>query len=170
MSIQVQDAGASRAGRKRKPISEAEAERRARQSEQDREHHPDRVLSFRQWCELNGFSPATGERIIKRGEIPVLQLSVAFDRTLAHASKPRSLLLRRHVGKFAYLALPVRQRCHARGHHCALRRIEVTTGEVLREDVCGRVLAVIEHDVAGLDPGGAAGTLSIAPVFRRLGL
>jgi predicted DNA-binding transcriptional regulator AlpA len=35
-----------------------------------------RVLSFRAWCELNGFSEATGRRLIKSGEGPrVLQLS-----------------------------------------------------------------------------------------------
>jgi predicted DNA-binding transcriptional regulator AlpA len=38
--------------------------------------HRDRVLSLRQWCEVNGFSKATGWRMIKRGEgPPVLQLS-----------------------------------------------------------------------------------------------
>jgi predicted DNA-binding transcriptional regulator AlpA len=38
--------------------------------------HRDRVLSFAQWCDLNGFSKATGRRIIKRAEgPPVLQLS-----------------------------------------------------------------------------------------------
>jgi predicted DNA-binding transcriptional regulator AlpA len=37
---------------------------------------PDAVLSFAQWCALNGFSKATGRRIVKRGEgPPVLQLS-----------------------------------------------------------------------------------------------
>ena len=36
----------------------------------------DPVLNFPQWCELNGFSEATGRRVIKRGEGPaVLQLS-----------------------------------------------------------------------------------------------
>jgi predicted DNA-binding transcriptional regulator AlpA len=38
--------------------------------------HRDRVLNFPQWCQVNGFSKATGRRIIKRGEgPPVLQLS-----------------------------------------------------------------------------------------------
>jgi predicted DNA-binding transcriptional regulator AlpA len=38
--------------------------------------HRDKVLTFAQWCTLNGFSKATGRRIIKRGEgPPVLQLS-----------------------------------------------------------------------------------------------
>lgn len=37
---------------------------------------PDPVLTLIQWCDLNGFSEATGRRIIKRGEGPrVLQLS-----------------------------------------------------------------------------------------------
>jgi predicted DNA-binding transcriptional regulator AlpA len=38
--------------------------------------HRDRVLSFAQWCDLNGFSKTTGHRLIKAGEgPPVLQLS-----------------------------------------------------------------------------------------------
>jgi predicted DNA-binding transcriptional regulator AlpA len=38
--------------------------------------HRDRVLNFRQWCDLNGISKATGRRIIAAGEgPPVLQLS-----------------------------------------------------------------------------------------------
>jgi predicted DNA-binding transcriptional regulator AlpA len=38
--------------------------------------HRDRVLSFQQWCRINGFSPATGHRILKSGTGPsVLQLS-----------------------------------------------------------------------------------------------
>jgi hypothetical protein len=54
-----------------------EAERRRRQSERDRANLDDhRVLSFRQWCELNGFSPATGRRIINAGNGPIVtQLS-----------------------------------------------------------------------------------------------
>jgi hypothetical protein len=58
-------------------MSLQEAERRRRQSERDRAHSNDhRVLSFRQWCELNGFSPATGRRIIAAGNGPVVtQLS-----------------------------------------------------------------------------------------------
>jgi hypothetical protein len=54
-----------------------EAERRRRQIERDRANLDDhRVLSFRQWCELNGFSPATGRRIINAGNGPIVtQLS-----------------------------------------------------------------------------------------------
>jgi len=72
----VQSAGVSaRDRRKHKPISQAEAERRRRQSQRDLAHR-DRVLTFRQWCELNGFSKATGIRLIRRGDgPPVLQLS-----------------------------------------------------------------------------------------------
>jgi hypothetical protein len=52
------------------------AERPRQQSERDREADDHRVLSFRQWCELNGFSPATGRRIINAGVGPVItQLS-----------------------------------------------------------------------------------------------
>ncbi len=52
-----------------------EAERRRRQSERDRaDDH--RVLSFAQWCELNGFSKATGKRILNSDAGPVVtQLS-----------------------------------------------------------------------------------------------
>ena len=40
------------------------------------EHDDRRVMSFKQWCELNGFSKDTGRRIIKGGQGPkVLQLS-----------------------------------------------------------------------------------------------
>jgi hypothetical protein len=35
-----------------------------------------RVLSFRQWCELNGFSEATGRRLVAGGAGPIItQLS-----------------------------------------------------------------------------------------------
>ena len=38
----------------------------------------DTVLSFGDWCLLNGFSPATGARIRKEGEAPnFVQLSAA---------------------------------------------------------------------------------------------
>jgi hypothetical protein len=54
-----------------------EAERRRRQSERDRANPDDhRVLSFRQWCELNGFSMSTGRRILASENSPVVtQLS-----------------------------------------------------------------------------------------------
>jgi hypothetical protein len=53
-----------------------EAERRQLQSKRDHEADDHRVLSFRQWCELNNFSPATGRRIINAGNGPVItQLS-----------------------------------------------------------------------------------------------
>jgi hypothetical protein len=38
--------------------------------------NPHRVLSFKQWCRLNGFSERTGRRILEEGEgTPVIQLS-----------------------------------------------------------------------------------------------
>jgi predicted DNA-binding transcriptional regulator AlpA len=38
--------------------------------------HRDRVLTFPQWCAINGFSKATGWRLIRNGDgPPVLQLS-----------------------------------------------------------------------------------------------
>jgi hypothetical protein len=74
-----------------------EFERRRRQSDRDRddrarqeqerarqrenfikrfEANDNRVLTFLQWCTLNGFSAATGRRIIKSGKGPVItQLS-----------------------------------------------------------------------------------------------
>jgi predicted DNA-binding transcriptional regulator AlpA len=65
-----------RIARKHKQPSQAEAERRRRQSEQDLAAHRDRVLTFRQWCDVNGFSIATGRRIINAGNgPPVLRLS-----------------------------------------------------------------------------------------------
>ncbi len=36
----------------------------------------DRVIPFSQWCALNGFSRDTGRRIVKRGEIACVQLSM----------------------------------------------------------------------------------------------
>jgi hypothetical protein len=59
-------------------MSAQEAERRRRQRAQseanrDNDH---RILSFREWCELNGFSPATGRRVISSADGPVVtQLS-----------------------------------------------------------------------------------------------
>jgi predicted DNA-binding transcriptional regulator AlpA len=36
----------------------------------------DRVLSFKQWCEINGFSRSTGQRLISAGNGPrFIQLS-----------------------------------------------------------------------------------------------
>jgi hypothetical protein len=60
-----------------------EQERRAAQRRQsdpaaDREIElsQHRVLTFLQWCSLNGISPATGRRILKSGKGPVvIQLS-----------------------------------------------------------------------------------------------
>jgi predicted DNA-binding transcriptional regulator AlpA len=43
--------------------------------ERDLEHR-DKVLTFAQWCHLNGFSKTTGHRLVKAGEGPsILQLS-----------------------------------------------------------------------------------------------
>ena len=49
---------------------EAERALIARQYQNDNQ-----VLTFRQWCLLNGFSVSTGRRIIERGEVIVTQLS-----------------------------------------------------------------------------------------------
>jgi len=56
-----------------------EAQRRARQSQQaDPTHEREttlnqhRVLSFLDWCWLNGISPATGRRILKSGQGPAI--------------------------------------------------------------------------------------------------
>jgi len=32
----------------------------------------DRVLSFSEWCDLCGFSPATGRRVLASGEGPIV--------------------------------------------------------------------------------------------------
>ena len=73
---------------KSKSISKAEAERRQRQRERSHRtrktkdwrdppiEHLDRVLTLQAWCEINGFSLATGRRILRSGSgPPVLQLS-----------------------------------------------------------------------------------------------
>jgi predicted DNA-binding transcriptional regulator AlpA len=53
-----------------------EAERRQRQSARDRARDDDRVLTFAQWCETNGFSESTGRRVRKAGRGPrFIQLS-----------------------------------------------------------------------------------------------
>jgi hypothetical protein len=40
------------------------------------ELHDEQVLSFHQWCALNGFSPRTGRRILASGDGPIVtQLS-----------------------------------------------------------------------------------------------
>ena len=40
------------------------------------ERDDQRVMTFRQWCDLNGFSKDTGRRLIKAGQGPkILQLS-----------------------------------------------------------------------------------------------
>jgi hypothetical protein len=50
--------------------------REAAQNERARALDDDRVLSFRQWCELNGFSKDTGLRLRKSGRGPIFtQLS-----------------------------------------------------------------------------------------------
>ncbi len=61
-------------------LQQTETERRRRQAERDarvlQQQNDHRVLTFRQWCSLNGFSEATGRRIIAAGTGPVvIQLS-----------------------------------------------------------------------------------------------
>jgi hypothetical protein len=64
-------------------VTVRERERRAQQRRQsdpirDRELELSqfRVLTFAEWCSLNGFSPATGRRILNSGTGPVIiQLS-----------------------------------------------------------------------------------------------
>jgi hypothetical protein len=53
-----------------------EEERRRSQSERDRALDDQRVMMFGQWCEVNGFSVATGRRLRKAGKGPIFtQLS-----------------------------------------------------------------------------------------------
>src|SRR5262249_29070736 len=54
--------------------------------------------------------------------------SGALDRALADARELRRLLLRRHVGKIAYLALSVLEHRQPGRHHGALGKAEVTAG------------------------------------------
>jgi len=50
--------------------------RRWERAQEAARDHRDRVLSFRMWCAINGFSEATGRRILKSGNGPaVTQLS-----------------------------------------------------------------------------------------------
>ena len=60
-------------------MSAREAQRRAEQSRQsdpaaDRELELNqfRVMSFAQWCALNGISPATGHRLLRSGRGPIV--------------------------------------------------------------------------------------------------
>jgi predicted DNA-binding transcriptional regulator AlpA len=51
--------------------AERKAERRRQQAAQRAARdHLDRVLTFRDWCAVNSFHPATGRRLIARGEGP----------------------------------------------------------------------------------------------------
>ena len=61
---------------KRRKKVEQRATREAERALIARQYQNDnQVLSFRQWCLLNGFSISTGRRIIERGEVVVTQLS-----------------------------------------------------------------------------------------------
>jgi predicted DNA-binding transcriptional regulator AlpA len=47
-----------------------------RENEIGRPQHRDQVFSFGEWCSINGFSKATGQRLLRAGKGPrVLQLS-----------------------------------------------------------------------------------------------
>jgi hypothetical protein len=55
-----------------------ESERRREQSRQSKQQQPrrsQRVFSFRQWCDLNGFSIATGRRLLAAGKCKYMRLS-----------------------------------------------------------------------------------------------
>jgi len=70
MSVQVQNAGAhARISRKQKS-SEREAEQRRIQRQLSPED--DRVLTFNEWCALNGIGKRTGRRILTSGGGPVV--------------------------------------------------------------------------------------------------
>jgi hypothetical protein len=53
-------------------MSVREAEQQPHRSERDRALDDQRVMTLRQWCEVNGFSWATGLRLIKAGKGPVI--------------------------------------------------------------------------------------------------
>ena len=88
-----------------------ERERRRQQRARDIAYKADadhRVISFREWCALNGFSQATGRRILKAGSGPVItQLSerrlgvtISNNRVAGFASciMKRAMLTRRSWG------------------------------------------------------------------------
>jgi len=81
-------------------MSHPEPERRRHQGERDRAN-PDahRIMSFRQWCELNGISLSTGRHILGKGNGPtIIQLSarrigISFAANAAwQASRARGVL------------------------------------------------------------------------------
>src|SRR5262245_43801047 len=49
-------------------MTPSERVRRQRQSERDRALDDDRVMTFSEWCRLNGFSEATGRRLRRAGK------------------------------------------------------------------------------------------------------
>ena len=55
-------------------MSLREAERRQRQRKESH-RTSQRILTFRQWCQLNSFSEATGRRLIRAGKVRVVRLS-----------------------------------------------------------------------------------------------
>jgi hypothetical protein len=63
---------------KTKRISQRERDRRHRQREEDAQRrfddNPNRILTFREWCALNGFAVRTGRRVIsgEYGPPPVI--------------------------------------------------------------------------------------------------
>jgi len=66
--------------------------------------------------------------LLQLGRAPLQHYPGTLNGALANASKLRGLLLRRHVGKFAYRALPVLQGRQFGCHHGALGGAEVATG------------------------------------------
>ena len=51
-----------------------EAERRQRQRDESR-RTSQKILSFKDWCQLNSISEATGRRLIRAGKVRVTRLS-----------------------------------------------------------------------------------------------
>jgi hypothetical protein len=49
-------------------MTPSERVRRQRQSERDRALDDDRVMTFSEWCRVNGFSEATGRRLRRAGK------------------------------------------------------------------------------------------------------
>jgi hypothetical protein len=56
-------------------LATRKAERRLLDQQFQKFKNDDQVLDFREWCLLNGFSSATGRRIIERGEVIITRLS-----------------------------------------------------------------------------------------------
>jgi hypothetical protein len=82
---------------------------------------------------------------------------------LADIEQGRRLALRRYLGKFADLTLPILQRRQLGGEHGALALIEVPAPKVGRDNIGDRILAAV-RDKNRLNTGRQACPVAIAAV------